>query len=137
MVTASLDAVARTRSGLAAASVNVARELGGVVAVAGLGAVVVARLGADLAGRLVAAGVPGARVEDLVDALLRGATPGEVLELAGGDVPFEALLLLRGSAEASYVASVRLALLGAALVLAAAAVVCGRTLRRAPLEPAR
>jgi len=137
VVTASLDAVARTRSGLAAASVNVARELGGVVAVAGLGAVVVARLGADLAGRLVAAGVPGARVEDLVDALLRGATPGEVLELAGGDVPFEALLLLRGSAEASYVASVRLALLGAALVLAAAAVVCGRTLRRAPLEPAR
>jgi DHA2 family methylenomycin A resistance protein-like MFS transporter len=61
VVTASLDAVARSRSGLAAATVNVARELGGVVAVAGLGAVVgwpgSAR---DLTGQLLGLEVPGA-----------------------------------------------------------------------------
>ena len=61
VVAASLDAVARSRSGLAAATVNVARELGGVVAVAGLGAVVVARLGSDLARRLLELGVPPVR----------------------------------------------------------------------------
>ena len=132
VVAASLDAVARTRSGLAAASVNVARELGGVVAVAGLGALAVARLGADLAERLRGAGVPVSRVDAVVDVLLRGGSADEVLDVAGGDVPFEALLLLRGAAEASYVGSVRLALVGAAVVLVLAAVACGRGLPSAP-----
>jgi MFS family permease len=60
VVTASLDAVARSRSGLAAATVNVARELGGVVAVAGLGALVVARLSRDLTGQLLGLRCPPA-----------------------------------------------------------------------------
>ena len=124
VVTASLDAVAQSRSGLAAASVNVARELGGVVAVAGLGALVVARLGTDLTARLVGLGVPGSRTETLVEALLRGASQGEVLRLSGGQVPLDALLALRGAAEASYVTSVRVALVGAAVVLLVSAVVC-------------
>ncbi len=130
VVAASLDAVVGTRSGLAAAGVNVARELGGVVAVAGLGALAVARLTADLTSRLASVGVPGGRLDDVVDALLRGAGQNEVLEVAGDQVPFEALLALRGAAEASYVGSVRLALLGAALVLAASAVATSRTLER-------
>jgi MFS transporter, DHA2 family, methylenomycin A resistance protein len=131
VVTASLDAVARTRSGLAAATVNVARELGGVVAVAGLGAVVVARLGGDLLGRLLALGVPADRADVLVEALLRGAGQREVLTLAEGAVPLDALLLLRGAAETSYVDSVRLALLAAAGVLVLAAAACSRALRPA------
>jgi DHA2 family multidrug resistance protein-like MFS transporter len=117
VVTASLDAVARSRSGLAAATVNVARELGGVVAVAGLGALVVARLGADLTARLLELGVPGGRTETLVEALLRGASQGEVLRLSGDQVPLDALLQLRGAAESSYVTSVRAALVGAAVVV--------------------
>lgn len=132
VVTASLDAVARSRSGLAAATVNVARELGGVVAVAGLGALVVARLGSDLTTRLLGVGVPGNRTEVLVEALLRGAGEGEVIDLSQGQVPLSALLQLRDAAEASYVVSVRLALLGAALVLLASAVVCARTLGSQP-----
>ena len=135
VVTASLDAVARTRSGLAAASVNVARELGGVVAVAGLGALVVARLGSDLTSRLLGLGVPGDRSQALVDALLRGATNSEVVVLADGQVPLTALLQLRGAAEASYVTSVRVALVGAAVVLLVSALVCGRLLGREPSEP--
>ena len=128
VVTASLDAVARSRSGLAAATVNVARELGGVVAVAGLGALVVARLGSDLMARLLGLGVPGDRTEVLVEALLRGATPSEVLTLSGGAVPLDVLLQLRGAAEMSYIASVQLALVGAAVVLFASAAFCARTL---------
>ena len=125
VVTASLDAVARARSGLAAATVNVARELGGVVAVAGLGALVVARLGADLTTRLLELGVPGGRTEVLVEALLRGAGPREVVELSQGEVPLTALLELRGAAEASYVTSVRVALVGAALVVLVCAALAG------------
>ena len=132
VVTASLDVVAQARSGLAAATVNVARELGGVVAVAGLGAVVVARLSSDLVSRLLDVGVPDARTSVLVEALLRGASEGEVIDLAQGQVPLGALLTLRDAAEASYVGSVRLALVGAAVVLVASAVVCGRTLRLQP-----
>ena len=128
VVTASLDAVSDERSGLAAATVNVARELGGVVAVAGLGAVVVARLGGDLLGRLLGLGVPGGRADDLVEALLRGASQSEVLELSSGQVPLEVLLQLRGVAETSYVGSVQLALVGAALLLAGSAVLCARLL---------
>ncbi len=129
VVAASLDAVSAARSGLAAAAVNVARELGGVVAVAGLGALVVARLGSDLTARLLELGVPQGRTGVLVDALLRGATQSEVVDLAAGDVPFTALLVLRSAAEQSYVGSVRLALLGAAVVLAVSAAVCLRALQ--------
>ena len=129
VVTASLDAVARTRSGLAAATVNVARELGGVVAVAGLGALVVARLGADLTRRLLDLGVPDGSSETLVEALLRGASEREVLTLSDGQVPLAALLQLRGAAEASYVTSVRLALVGAGLVVLLSAALCGRWLQ--------
>jgi DHA2 family methylenomycin A resistance protein-like MFS transporter len=129
VVTASLDAVARSRSGLAAATVNVARELGGVVAVAGLGAVVVARLSGDLTGQLRDLGVPGGRTEVLVEALLRGATNNEVIRLAEGQVPLDVLLRLRPIAEVSYVGSVRLALLGAAVVALLCAVLTGRWLQ--------
>jgi len=129
VVTASMDAVARSRSGLAAATVNVARELGGVVAVAGLGAVVVARLSGDLTGQLGDLGVPGSRTEVLVEALLRGATNNEVIRLAEGQVPLDVLLRLRPIAEVSYVGSVRLALLGAALVALVCAGLAGRWLQ--------
>lgn len=128
VVTASLDAVSRNRSGLAAATVNVARELGGVVAVAGLGALVVARLGSDLLARLLTLGVPGDRADALVESLLRGASPAEILAQSSGAVPLDVLLQLRGAAEASYIASVQVALLGAAVVLLASAAFCGRTL---------
>ena len=132
VVAASLDAVARTRSGLAAAGVNVARELGGVVAVAGLGALAVSRLSGDLSSRLASLGVPGPRLDVVVDALLRGAGQREVIRVAGDSVPFDALLQLRGAAEASYVGSVRLALVLAAAVLLLSAVLTSRTLAGEP-----
>ena len=71
----------------------------------------------DEARRLLDLGVPGGRTETLVEALLRGASQREVLRLSGGDVPLDALLDLADAARASYVTSVRLALLGAAVVV--------------------
>lgn len=129
VVVASLDAVGSSRSGLAAGVVNTAREVGGVVAVGGLGALVVARLGADLTSRVVALGVPGGRAEVLVDAVLRGEDQTVVARRAGPTVGLDALLKLRGLAGESYVGSTRLAFLGAAGLLLVAAAVAATTLR--------
>jgi DHA2 family methylenomycin A resistance protein-like MFS transporter len=130
VVTASLDAVTGDRSGLGAATVNVAREVGGIVAVAGLGALVLSRLAADLTGRLLGLGVPGTRADVLVEGLLRGADAREVVALGAGEVPFDALLALRSAAESSYVVSVRVALVGAAVLLALSALAAAATLGR-------
>lgn len=128
VVVASLDAVSSSRRGLAAATINAARELGGIVAVGGLGALVVARLGAELTSRLVGLGVPRGRSADLVDAVLRGEPALDVARRAGPEVGLDALLQLRNAASASYVSSTRAALVGAAVVLLLAAGVAARTL---------
>lgn len=128
VVSASLDAVASTRSGLAAGTVNTAREIGGVVAVGGLGALVVARLAADLTGRLVALGIPSGKSAVLVDAVLRGEPQLQVARRAGPAVGLDNLLKLRHLAEVSYVSSTRVALSGAAVVLVLAAAVAVSTL---------
>jgi EmrB/QacA subfamily drug resistance transporter len=128
VVAASLDAVAHDRTGLAAGVVNTAREIGGVVAVGGLGALVVARLASDLTSRLVALGVPSGRSAVLVDAVLRGEDQTVVARRAGPTVGLDALLKLRHLASLSYVGSTRLALTGAAGLLLVAALVCQRAL---------
>ncbi len=135
VVSASLDAVARARSGLAAATVNVARELGGVVAVAGLGAVVVARLTDDLTGQLLARGVPAGPTAAVVDAALRGGSNTDVLTAADGAVALDVLLGLRRAAAESFVDSTRVALVVASVLLAASALWCARTLGGPAGEP--
>jgi len=128
VVVASLDAVSATRQGLAAATVNAARELAGVVAVGGLGALVVARLGSDLTSKLIALGIPAAPADNLVEAVLRGEPALQVARRAGPLVDVDALLQLRSLAASSYVVSTRVALLGAALVLMLGAAIAARTL---------
>jgi DHA2 family methylenomycin A resistance protein-like MFS transporter len=129
VVAASLDAMTSDRSGLAAGVVNTAREVGGVIAIGGLGALVVSRLAADLTTRLVALGVPDGRAAVLVDAVLRGEDQTQVVKRAGPTVGLDALLKLRQLAAASYVSSTRVALTGAAAVLVLAAAVAATTLR--------
>jgi DHA2 family methylenomycin A resistance protein-like MFS transporter len=130
VVAASLDAVASERRGLAAGVVNAAREVGGIVAVGGLGAVVVSRLGSDLTSRLVALGVTPGKSAVLVDAVLRGEDQTQVIKRAGPTVGLDALLRLRHLAALSYVGSTRLALIGAAATLASAAAIAAATLGR-------
>jgi len=133
VVAASLEAVATGRSGLAAAGVNVARELGGMVAVAGLGALAVSRLAAGLTRTLVGLGVHDTR--PVVDALL-GARTGEATGLLLGDLGLQQALqsrdVLLASAETSFTASTRVALSGGGLVLLAVALLCAGLLRPAP-----
>jgi DHA2 family methylenomycin A resistance protein-like MFS transporter len=128
VVAASLDAMTSDRRGLAAGVVNTAREIGGVIAIGGLGALVVSRLAADLTTRLVALGVPGGRAAVLVDAVLRGEDQTEVVKRAGPTVGLDALLKLRQLAAASYVSSTRVALTGAAVVLFLATAIAAATL---------
>ena len=138
VVTASLGAVAADRGGLASATVSVARELGGVVAVAGLGALAVTRLGAGLTRSLLRLGVAPGQTRPLVDALLEVRT-GEVARLLlrdlGLDGALKARLPLQAAAEVSFTASTRVVLSGAGLVLLVTAAVCAVLLRPAAGRP--
>ena len=72
-VTASVLAIVPAeRSGMAASTVNTSRQLGGVLAVAILGAVINNRLVAELSSRLTGLGVPN----DLRELVIAGATHG-------------------------------------------------------------
>ena len=123
-VTAALATAGQDRSGIAAASVNVARELGGVVAVAGLGALAVARLSQQLTVTLTTLGVSQAQQPRLLDALL-GARTDEVralvLQAIGLDRSLQLGSALTAAATSSFVSSTRLVCSGAGLVLVGAA----------------
>ena len=125
LVAAALSA-ARGREGLASATVSMARELGGVVAIGGLGSVAVARLAGRLDGALASGGVSAKDRPALVDALL-GARTADVRRLLLHDIGIEKALALNSHlssvAEASFTASTSLVLVlaGAALVIGAAA----------------
>jgi len=118
------------RAGLAAATVNVGRELGGVVAVAGLGALAVSRLSARLEAALV--GVSPGQRPVVLDALLSGRTD-DVRRLLLTDLGLARTLAIGGRiaevASASFVASTRLMLDGAGALLLLAAVACALLLR--------
>jgi DHA2 family methylenomycin A resistance protein-like MFS transporter len=128
-------AAASGRQGLAAGSISTARELGGVVAVGGLGSVAVARLSSRLGETLAAGGVSSQDRPALVDALL-GARTGEVTRLLLDDVGIAGALRigpqLRAEAVTSLVASTQLVLvLGGVLVVLAGAL-CSWLLRSPP-----
>jgi hypothetical protein len=75
-VTASVLAIVPPqRSGMAASTLNTSRELGGVLAVAILGAVVNAQLVGDLGRRLTALGVPAAFRSLVINAVTHGGLP--------------------------------------------------------------
>ena len=134
VVTAALTSAGPARGGLAAASINVARELGGVAAVAGLGALAVARLSSQLTRTLVDAGVPAARRPALLDALL-GARTAEVRRLLLEDLGVGPTLKvgsgLADTATASFLGSTRLILQAAGGILLVAGPVTAWLLRPA------
>ena len=132
VVGAAVDAAGPARTGLASATVNAARELGGVVAVAGLGAVAVRRLTARLAEQLSAAGVPAGRRPHLLDLLLQADTAAvrrQLLSDLGVEKTLRLGSALTDTASASFVASTRLVLVLAGVVLLLAAAACARLLR--------
>lgn len=133
LASSALSAASEARAGLAAAGVNAARELGGVVAVAGLGALAVARLSHRLDAALRAAGLTSGHRPAVLDALL-GARTRDARRLLIEDLGVARALQLAGrlsdAATASFVGSTRLVLQAGGLLLLAAAAVSGWLLSR-------
>jgi DHA2 family methylenomycin A resistance protein-like MFS transporter len=120
VVTTTLAAAGDRRAGLASASVTVARELGGVVAVAGLGALAVSRLTSSLTGILVSLGVPGPARQPMLDALLRADRPTvrkQLIDAVGVERTLGAYQRFQGAATTSFASSTRWVLGSAGLAL--------------------
>ena len=78
MTSGVLSAVPAARSGMAASTLNTSRQLGGVLAVAILGAIVNGRLVSELTAKLVALGVPNSFRGVVINAVTRGGLPANV-----------------------------------------------------------
>ena len=125
VVATTLAAAGERRSGLASACVTVARELGGVVAVAGLGAIAVARLTSRLTDSLVGLGVPGAARQPLLDSLLRADKPDvrrQLIDAVGVEKTLGAYQRFQTTATDSFATSTRWVLGTAGLTLLVLAV---------------
>jgi MFS family permease len=127
-VTASvLSIVPAARSGMAASTLNTSRELGGVLAVATLGAVVNAQLVGELGRRLVALGVPEELRKIVVQAITHGGLPANALAAAAQNPVVAANFKLLGGilseAETVFGHGLHTALVIAAAIMLGAAVV--------------
>jgi DHA2 family methylenomycin A resistance protein-like MFS transporter len=133
VVSAAVDVAGPALAGRASAAMSMARELGGIIAVAGLGALAVNRLTARLSDRLAEAGVADKQQPHLLDLLLRADTDG-VRRALLHDIGVEKTLRLGSgltdTATASFVSSTRLVLVVAGALLVATAALCGRLLRK-------
>jgi DHA2 family methylenomycin A resistance protein-like MFS transporter len=130
-------AAAGGREGLAAGTVSMARELGGVIAVGGLGSVAVARLAARLNEALAAGGVSSGARPALLDAAL-GARTSDVRRMLLQDLGVAQALVvgprLSAVATSSFVASTSLVLQLAGVAVLLAAAICGWLLRPTPAD---
>ena len=122
-ITASaLSAVPPDRSGMAASAANTSREIGAVVGVAVLGALVNSQLHADLIGRLRQLGIPANFQSIVIDAIETGTVPSSSqAQNAGAGTGQEKLVQdVIHAAYSAFYSGLRAALfLSAALVLAA------------------
>jgi DHA2 family methylenomycin A resistance protein-like MFS transporter len=135
VVSTTLAVAGEERRGLASAAVTAARELGGVVAVAGLGALAVGRLTARLTDAVVLVGVPTADRSAMLDALLRADKPEVRRQLVDSVGAVQALSAYRGFQQAateSFVTSTRWVLGSAGLLLVALAALSAWLLRPPP-----
>ncbi|MDQ1696176.1 MAG: hypothetical protein QOJ03_1529, partial [Frankiaceae bacterium] len=130
MVGTVLARVPARRSGMGAAAVTAAREVGGVVGVAVLGAVVNGLLFTKLTTRLVDQGIPVSYRRVVVDAVRSGSplptsrppTDGSFLERYVAAIQQQLIDRTVDAGKAAYVDSVRTALIVAIAVLVAGAV---------------
>jgi hypothetical protein len=82
VTSAVLSIVPARRSGMGASTLNTSRQLGGVLAVAILGAVVNARLVNELGAKLTAIGVPGFFQGVIIHAVTGGGLPANATQAA-------------------------------------------------------
>ncbi|HWE81372.1 MAG TPA: MFS transporter [Gaiellaceae bacterium] len=122
-----LSIVPAQRSGMAASTLNTSRQLGGVLAVAILGAVVNARLVSDLTAKLSAIGIPPIFQTEIIHAVTSGGLPANAQQavaanpLAAAEALTHpgALSKILDSAEAAFGSGLHVALVVAAVILLA------------------
>jgi MFS transporter, DHA2 family, multidrug resistance protein len=139
MVGTVLARVPARRSGMGAAAVTAAREVGGVMGVATLGAIVNGMLFANLTHRLVDHGIPLSYRQVVIDAVRRGTalptdtTPPDApfIERYIAEIRQNVIDRTVDAGKAAYVDSVRTALLVAVGVLLAGAIGVALLLRHA------
>jgi EmrB/QacA subfamily drug resistance transporter len=129
VTSAVLGIVPAARSGMAASATNTARQLGAVFGTAVLGAIVNAHLTTDLSGRLTQLGIPSGFQAIVIGALESGNVP------SGGTAPAQDQAfgpIVQHVIDAAYSAfrdGLRVALLGSAVLIVAAAIVTLFTVR--------
>ena len=128
-----LAVVPPERSGMAASTLNTSRELGGVLAVAILGAVVNGRLLAELTRKLNELGVPQAFHSLIINAVTHGGVPANAKEAAASNPLVAANLGLvarvLSAAEAAFGHGLHVALVIAGSILLAGAATAAVTVR--------
>ncbi|HZO96927.1 MAG TPA: MFS transporter [Gaiellaceae bacterium] len=131
-----LTLVPPERSGMAASTLNTSRELGGVLAVAILGAVVNGRLVGELGRKLDEIGVPPALHSLIVNAVTHGGVPANAAQAAKENPIVAANLGLVAriltAAETAFGNGLHVALLVAAAILLAGALTAAVTVRTSP-----
>jgi len=128
-----LAVVPPERSGMAASTLNTSRELGGVLAVAILGAVVNGRLLTELTRKLNELGVPPAFHSLIINAVTHGGVPANAKEAAASNPLVAANLGLvarvLSAAEAAFGHGLHVALVVAGSILLAGAATAAVTVR--------
>lgn len=129
MTAAVMAAVPASRSGMAASVTNLSREVGGIVAVAVLGAVTLAQLTGALTAKLHTLGLTSFSAF-IISAVTHGTSPssGSAAARTYGSIVFT----VERAAESAFVQGLHVSLALAAGVLALAAVVAALTLDRPP-----
>ncbi|HEY4349021.1 MAG TPA: MFS transporter [Gaiellaceae bacterium] len=124
-----LSIVPAARSGMAASTLNTSRQLGGVLAVAILGAIVNARLVSELTSKLAALGIPSFFRTEIIDAVTSGGLPANAAQavaanpLAAAEAASHpgALAKILDAAEGAFGNGLHVALVIAAVILLAGA----------------
>jgi MFS family permease len=128
-----LSAVPAERSGMAASTLNTSRELGGVLAVAILGAVVNGKLIGELGRKLDELGVPKAFHSLIINAVTHGGVPANASQAAASNPLVAANIGLVGrvlsAAEVAFGHGLHVALVVAALILIAGGLTAAATVR--------
>ncbi|HZT15498.1 MAG TPA: MFS transporter [Gaiellaceae bacterium] len=132
MTAAVLTLVPAERSGTAASTVNTSRELGGVLGVAVLGAIVDARLTGDLEHRLAAIGIPSGFRGFVINAVTHGGVPNSPSKVTNPAARGHEALVAKviDAAESAFGSGLHASMLVAAVMLLATGVVAALAVGR-------
>ena len=123
-----LNALPPEHSGMAASTVNTARELGAVTGVAVLGSLVNGQLTVQLMARLGAIGVPPAFRQEIITALTTGSISIRARQYAGGSKAIEAIInRVVKAAYGAFTHGLHIALTAAGALMVVAALVAALT----------